>query len=1053
MCRTNILIHPRNSNDGSLGRLLGFAASALLRVLSPSRDGIRRGLAVLCVLVTAFTPRVWGEGSEKIETSVAGLQVKGQKPYEKIILKDLDILVTNDTTRGIPLRRLLSATGLWSKEVGDTLFFRDASGRECWLAAALRVIRCSGETKAVAVRHGVSDVTGMLDFYLTEATVDSIFNMVLRWDEAKYAYSATTTSVYPVWKASPFAQERKKNGHTSIQVVGVELPEIMPPSGPGKLGDPSIHFLQPSLIANRLSTGDFMLQKTLEAHGRLAYGRWGIRVRQANRDINSKVSLDEFSLTHRFGDFESTLGDVDLGMSDLVFPHMRLTGWEFNGLAGLDSTDRDDDRSNFGRQERYLSETDIHGSAPLGSKVELYMGDRYIDEQKVVEPHGAAGDGVYRFTGINLARDRINSVRTVITEPDGKVTERTDDMVGATSLLQQGQTSVILGAGSHRFTTQDFWSLQGRFYGGRVLYGLAPFWSLGVSGAYEDLFSLPFERNSVDTVHVTLTEPYPSSSYHAGIENRIMFFKRHLLTADFAASQSYFDALYGGRNVRNPSAGDSAFAARVKMDVHVSDQLKLQPEVFRFDPGYFDGTNPAVQDRQGYTVAGRLLWGGLALNAVHGQVQDNIRRRADATRWESWQHVDFNVPRIVPRSSVRVGLDRLNAWQRPSVSANGGIFDGGPWNMATVSFTSTPGRHVEITGQFSTGNKLDEGTISDLRRGLALPYSAAIFQRGWNLAASVPLMENGRLTISHDDSPYRNRSTLSHVLRATGRSPWQWRCDVGYDWDVREPYLQVQPEYYFEGSGFSRLSAMVHYQRKQWMFSVGIQLQPIMSFVGGRPFVIPHSRLSPGNGGVKGVVFLDANGNGRRDKDEPGVPNIEVLAEGGRHVTSGEHGEFIISATGATRRMRVSLNPQALSASYNATNGAQWASIEPGTLTPISLGIVEPGSISGFVVGQDPLDTTKMRGMGGIRVIARDSSGATKQESITYTDGSFYLGSLLPGDYVVDVDQMTLSKGYKRGAASDMMRIRAGDHGKLDIGGVTLRVTYDRSTLEHPKKK
>ena len=57
------------------------------------------------------------------------------------------------------------------------------------------------------------------------------------------------------------------------------------------------------------------------------------------------------------------------------------------------SADRDEDRSNFGKSDRYLPRTDFHGTAPLGSTVELYLGNRYIGEQKVTEPWGPAGEG------------------------------------------------------------------------------------------------------------------------------------------------------------------------------------------------------------------------------------------------------------------------------------------------------------------------------------------------------------------------------------------------------------------------------------------------------------------------------------------------------------------------------------------------------------------------------------------------------------------------------------------------------------------------------------
>ena len=86
-------------------------------------------------------------------------------------------------------------------------------------------------------------------------------------------------------------------------------------------------------------------------------------------------------------------------------------------------------------------------------------------------------------------------------------------------------------------------------------------------------------------------------------------------------------------------------------------------------------------------------------------------------------------------------------------------------------------------------------------------------------------------------------------------------------------------------------------------------------------------------------------------------------------------------------------------------------------------------------------------------MVARDSTGTTKQESISYTDGSFYLGSLLPGDYTVEIDAKTLPKGYVRAAAKTVLKIRGGKQGKLDVSGVTLIVWYDRSLIEHEKKK
>ena len=53
--------------------------------------------------------------------------------------------------------------------------------------------------------------------------------------------------------------------------------------------------------------------------------------------------------------------------------------------------------------------------------------------------------------------------------------------------------------------------------------------------------------------------------------------------------------------MQNPTA-DSSWALRAALDAHVADWLKLQPEVFRYSPGFFDGNNPLLQDREGYAA-------------------------------------------------------------------------------------------------------------------------------------------------------------------------------------------------------------------------------------------------------------------------------------------------------------------------------------------------------------------------------------------------------------------------------------------------------------------
>ena len=306
---------------------------------------------------------------------------------------------------------------------------------------------------------------------------------------------------------------------------------------------------------------------------------------------------------------------------------------------------------------------------------------------------------------------------------------------------------------------------------------------------------------------------------------------------------------------------------------------------------------------------------------------------------------------------MRVNLDRL-AFRLPAGIACS-------WNAARGSRAASMSiprccRFAEINGQVTVGDERHDSSVEDLRRGLALSGTTVTYP---------PPMER-------DGGPRADEKRLGHRRPQRFGFPHAHRTDAHPTGHQHQPLAvahrrrlglgrrrtrssSFNPNSISSASGYSRITTLARYQDKSWLFAVGIQLQPIFSLVGGRPFVIPHSRLTPSSGGVKGVVFLDQNGNGQRDAREPGVKGIDVVADGGRRATSGTHGEFVLGGASLKRRMRVQLDGRTLSADYTATNGAQWANIEPGTLTPVTLGIVVPGSIAGFVRGPDPRDSTQ----------------------------------------------------------------------------------------------
>ena len=77
----------------------------------------------------------------------------------------------------------------------------------------------------------------------------------------------------------------------------------------------------------------------------------------------------------------------------------------------------------------------------------------------------------------------------------------------------------------------------------------------------------------------------------------------------------------------------------------------------------------------------------------------------------------------------------------------------------------------------------------------------------------------------------------------------------------------------------------------------------------GQPFTVVGHRESPGSGSIQGRVFLDSNGDGRRQTDEAGAASVEVVLGGRYRALTDAQGqfEFPAVATGA-QQLTISLN-------------------------------------------------------------------------------------------------------------------------------------------------
>lgn len=157
---------------------------------------------------------------------------------------------------------------------------------------------------------------------------------------------------------------------------------------------------------------------------------------------------------------------------------------------------------------------------------------------------------------------------------------------------------------------------------------------------------------------------------------------------------------------------------------------------------------------------------------------------------------------------------------------------------------------------------------------------------------------------------------------------------------------------------------------------------------------------SLGRGGIGGLVFLDANGNGRYDGDDEALEGVR-LQVGPNKVISDEHGRYGIWDLIPFVEQTVAIDSMSLSHPL-------WVpafSLATVTVGPNRYRYLEvPVLPSAEVVGEVSLRTSAgRRALSGLRLELLDLDSGRTWEIVTFYDGEFYLLGLPPGRYQVRV--------------------------------------------------
>lgn len=179
----------------------------------------------------------------------------------------------------------------------------------------------------------------------------------------------------------------------------------------------------------------------------------------------------------------------------------------------------------------------------------------------------------------------------------------------------------------------------------------------------------------------------------------------------------------------------------------------------------------------------------------------------------------------------------------------------------------------------------------------------------------------------------------------------------------------------------------------------------------GGGFQLSHL-LGLSRGRVRGRVFLDLNGNGQDDADEPGVGGMQIELDGNHVLTTDSQGRFSFGSLEPGEHY-VTLVSEKLGIGLRASSETRrQLSLAPRETLNVGFGVTNLGFIAGrifndlFLSGE--MSAGDAPGVGGVRLVLRAASGANGlRQAFTQAvnaNGAYEFSNLLPGDYLLEVE-------------------------------------------------
>ncbi|HEY7637278.1 MAG TPA: hypothetical protein VH763_17125 [Gemmatimonadales bacterium] len=187
--------------------------------------------------------------------------------------------------------------------------------------------------------------------------------------------------------------------------------------------------------------------------------------------------------------------------------------------------------------------------------------------------------------------------------------------------------------------------------------------------------------------------------------------------------------------------------------------------------------------------------------------------------------------------------------------------------------------------------------------------------------------------------------------------------------------------------------------------------------------------------GVSGRVFLDQNGNGKRESNEQLLPGVRVRA-GFASAVSDSSGRYRIWDLPPFEPVLVTIDSTTLASPlWIPVYGSMSLETGPNRFRGLDIPVVPGGVIEGILVRETPGGRAPVA---GVQLQLKRVGSSEQRTLVTFSDGDFYVMGVKPGKYELSVDQDALARLRLSGESLSFTMPASVDGATVD--GLELRV-------------